>query len=83
MMTFVEQVVDNSIEEYMTLIRRTDELIDKFKADKEGATPEDVKELDERLDDIEVIRKQLITHVKTKGISREILDKTGRLLSIF
>jgi len=82
-MTFVEQVVDNSIEEYMTLIRRTDELIDKFKADKEGATPEDVKELDERLDDIEVIRKQLITHVKTKGISREILDKTGRLLSIF
>ncbi len=82
-MTFVEQAVDNSIEEYMKLIRRTDELIDKFKAEKEGSTPENVKEIEERLDDIEVIRKQLITHVKTKGISREILDKTGRLLSIF
>ncbi len=82
-MTFVEQAVDNSIEEYMKLIRRTDELIDKFKAEKEGSTPENVKEVEERLDDIEVIRKQLITHVKTKGISREILDKTGRLLSIF
>lgn len=82
-MTFVDQTVQNSVEEYMKLIRRTDELLKKFQEEKANTPPEKLHTVNERIDDIEVIRKQLMTHVKEKGISREILDKTSRLLSIF
>lgn len=82
-MSFVDHSVENGVEEYMKLIRRTDELLLKFQEDKTTTPPEKQHEVVERIDDIEVIRKQLISHVKEKGISREILEKTSRLLSIF
>ncbi|MBN2329621.1 MAG: hypothetical protein JXR73_20940 [Candidatus Omnitrophica bacterium] len=82
-MSFIDQTVENGIEEYMNLVRRTDELLSKFNQEKETTPPEKQHEVAERIDDVEVIRKQLISHVKGKGISQEILDKTSRLLSIF
>ena len=82
-MSFVDSAVENGVEEYMKIIRRTDELLEKFKAEKEACPPENQSEIAERIDDIEVIRKQIITHVKEKGISKEIIEKTSRLLSIF
>ncbi|MGC9328323.1 MAG: hypothetical protein ACP5I1_11870 [Candidatus Hinthialibacter sp.] len=82
-MSFIDKTVKNGVEEYMTLIRRTDELLVKFNQEKEATPPEKQHEVAERIDDVEVIRKQLISQVKEKGISQEILDKTSRLLSIF
>lgn len=82
-MSFIDHSMTNSVEEYMKLIHRTDDLFKKYKTDKEAVSPDKQKEMDEKIDDIDVIRKQLITHVKEKGISREIIEKTTRLLSIF
>lgn len=82
-MSFLDQSVSNGVEEYMKLIRRTDELLVQFQADQANTPPEKLHAVNEKIDDVEAIRKQLITHVKEKGISREILEKTSRLLSIF
>lgn len=82
-MPTLQQITENNVQDYMKLLSRTDELLKKFQLDKQSCPPEKQKELDERIDDVEVIRKQLITQVKEKGISREIIEKTGRLLSIF
>ncbi len=78
-----DQAVENAIEEYMKNMNRINEITEQALAEKETATPERAAELDERLDDIAAIRNRLITKVKKSGISREILDDTERMLSIF
>jgi len=82
-MASINTTKENPVQEYMQLINRMDELVNKFNADKATVAPEKVASLDERMEDIGVIRAQLVTKVKQSGISREILDETRRLLSIF
>ncbi len=82
-MTLSEQVVENAVEEYMALMDRMDTLTEEAKKEMETATPERVKELEEKIGDIQAIREQLITSVKQSGISRDIIDQASRLLSIF
>lgn len=82
-MTVVDKKAEFFIEEYMQLLRRTDELLEAAEAEKNNTPPENHADLDDRIEDIKAIREQLMEHVKKSGISREILEKTRRLLSIF
>ncbi|MFB3788226.1 MAG: hypothetical protein ACE15F_17845 [bacterium] len=82
-MTVVDKKAEITIEEYMQLLRRTDELLEAAEEEKKNTLPENQADLDDRIEDIKAIREQLMEHVKKSGISREILEKTRRLLSIF
>ncbi|HQH70921.1 MAG TPA: hypothetical protein PK360_02465 [bacterium] len=82
-MAVVDKKSEIFIEEYMQLLRRTDELLDAAEEEKKNTPPENHADLDDRIEDVKAIREQLMEHVKKSGISQEILDKTRRLLSIF
>ncbi|RJP25933.1 MAG: hypothetical protein C4527_16455 [Candidatus Omnitrophota bacterium] len=82
-MALSDQVVDNAVEEYMVLMQRMESLAAEALTEKEGATPERQKELDERIGDIAAIRDQMVSTVKQSGISRDVLEQAARLLSIF
>ncbi|HOJ61698.1 MAG TPA: hypothetical protein PK878_15545 [bacterium] len=82
-MTVIDKKEESFIAEYMQLLRRTDELLEAAAQEKKNSPPEKQPELDDRIEDIKAIRGQLMDHVKKSGISREILEKTRRLLSIF
>ncbi len=81
-MNFTNQTIENGVEEYMQLIHRMDELVEKLKQET-GEDGEPSASAKEHLEDIDVIRQQLITKVKECGISKDLLDNTRRLLSIF
>ena len=77
------QTIENATEEYMKHIKKIEAIIAKAKTEKNLADPARQSELDERIEDVEAIHKQLVSRVIKGGISRDILEETARLLSIF
>ena len=82
-MTAFDNAVENSVQQYTDLLNKIDNLMTENRAKLQSATPEQHKQILERVDDLDTIRQQLIDDVKNQGISRDVLERTERLLSIF
>ena len=82
-MASTHSTIENAVEEYKQIIQRMDALLKQADQEKANAVPDRVTALNDRIEDIGVIRQQLVAKVKQSGITREVLGETRRLMSIF
>jgi len=82
-MSVIDKSVENGVQEYMDLMNRIEELRKQTRSRLQNATPDEHKQLLSLQEDLETIRQELVESVKKNGITRDILDRTARLLSIF
>jgi len=82
-MTAFDNAVENSVQQYTELLNKIDSLMTETRSKLQSATPDEHKQILERVDDLDTIRQQLVDDVKAQGISRDVLERTERLLSIF
>jgi FixJ family two-component response regulator len=80
-MVAFDQSVENGVDHYMELIRKIDSLLET--AENANTENENASAIDERIEDLNAIRSEFITNVKSGGINKDIIEKTSRMLSVF
>lgn len=78
-MNFMDEYLDNGVQKYMELIQRLDTLLEEA----ESISEEETAEADERIEDLNAIRSEFVSNVKSCGINKTIIEKTDRMLSVF